>query len=295
MPVGAIAVSGSTGGGKSSLFAGSNYVHDILITDPGSIAQHKLYHRGRPDDIQVFDPYDKDSPVNRVCEHARKARTTGRPFVLDSFTALTEQQIAWKKRVINRAIYQKDYQEVVGDLRDCILILAQSPAFVLFNTAPGGIVSLPDGTKMKYPVGSLVGLPSMTGVGANSESMLARFSASWVVFRGFRGEVNGTFKDIPRGFLLPHKDLRPQETANYTPIKDPYGVLREGKVKDESGAERTVDVDPFLPIGQGCSIDQFLERIAEKFPPPGAAVDGQQRVNATVDLPPESRPAAGRK
>jgi len=261
LPIGAVAIPGPTGGGKSTLFYRSQYVRNVIVADMGSLG-HKLYARGQ---VEVIDPLSKTSPAKQTLALIEQWTKAGELFLLDSFTTLVEHQIVWAKRQTGHdPLYQKDYQGVVGTMRDMILLLAGTPCFVIFNTAPGGIIRNADGSSTNYPKGSVVGLPSMTGIGANSESMLARFPSVWVVFKGWAE------KGIPRGFLLPNDDLRPVEAAQYTPIKDPLGVIQAGEVETiaDSGEVKRVKtrVDPFPDVSQGCVIDAYLERIAQKFP-----------------------------
>jgi hypothetical protein len=257
LPIGAVAICGATGSGKSTMFYGSEHVRNVLIADMGSLG-HRLYAKGQ---VVTVDPTAKDSPVKQVLDAGKRWRDAGELFLLDSFTTLVEQQIVWTKATLRHdPLHQRDYQTIVGQMRDTILILAQTPCFVIFNTAPGGIVRNADGTQTNYPKGSLVGLPALTGIGANSESMLARFPSSWVVFKGWPE------KGIPRGFLLPNDDLRPQEAAQYTPIKDPLRVIQAGEVEGAEGGAVKLKVDPFRDPSKGAPIDEMLERIALKFP-----------------------------
>jgi hypothetical protein len=217
----------------------------------------------------VIDPHKPESPIKQTIAAVRGWAKEGRLSLLDSFSAIQEQQCLWYKASKKKdALSVKDHQYIVGDLRDLALTLAALPCFVIFNTAPGGVVKTPEGQVTEYPKGALVGYPSLSGIGANSESVLSRFTTSWVIFPGWtKRDGNGdAVRTVPRGFLLGWRDLRGNDASQYTPIKDPLQVLEETKTVD---TERTDEVHAFLPMGQ-CTIDGLIERIARKFPPPAA-------------------------
>lgn len=265
MPLKGVAIAGKSGSGKSSIFFGSKHVLGVIIADTGSMGHLAYAQRGA--ESVILDPGSKDSPIDQTLRLARAWSAAGKIWVLDSFSALQEQQVAWFKA--NRAksrgtMNVKDHMLVVGDLRDAALVLASLPGFAIFNTAPGGMVKTPDGPPVEYPKGALVGYPSLSGIGANSESILSRWTTSWVIFPGYiwRDREGNATRQVPRGFLLPQRDLRGNEAGQYTPIKDPLGVLEETKEGD-----RGQEVHAFLPWG-ACTIDDMLERIAKRFPPP---------------------------
>lgn len=272
LPFGGIAISGRSGSGKSTILQGSKHVHHLLLADTGSIAAHKAFYRGSnpKDDIVCIDANLDPSPIEVIRNKVRAWSEAGHIWALDSWTTLQEQQCSYVKRKANKNLSLPMMQNIIGDLRDLALILAQSGGITICNTSPGGLVKQPDGNVKEYPKGCLVGFPSLVGLGAASETLLARWSTSWVAFPGH--------KETPRGLLLPHKDLRPAETANYVPIKDPCRVLQE---TEECG------VDRLAPLGE-CTIDLILERIAAKFPnpdyvPPPEPVANGQPTKSTTD------------
>lgn len=266
LPLSAVAVSGKTGSGKSSIFFGSHYVLGVVIADPGSLG-HILYQRkDLGAESIIISPTDSVSPIRKTLEAVQRWTQSGRLCVVDSFSALQEQQCAWFK--MNRkkdSLTIKDHQQIVGDLRDLALALSALPCFVIFNTAPGGVVKSPEGQNFEYPKGALVGYPSLSGIGANSESVLSRFTTSWVIFPGWiRQDKDGNIvRNVPRGFLLPWRDLRTGDAGQYTPIKDPLQVIEETKTLDPARGD---EVHAFLPMGQ-CTIDSLLDKIAKKFGP----------------------------
>jgi hypothetical protein len=268
LPLGGIAIPARSGAGKSSSFFGSDHVRKVLIADPGSMG-HKLYHKGNADeDIVVLSSAEKESPIQAAIRHITAWRKAGSLFVFDSFSAIQEMQCAWWKRMNKPVMSQRDYMAVVGDLRDLNLCASGAPGFTLFNTSPGGMQII-DGKEIHFPKGSLVGFPALNGVGPNSETILSRWTCSWVIFPGaeWKGK-DGQMRNVPRGFIPPNKDLRGAEVATYTPIKDPYGVIEETMaITEGQDVAQGVGVHEFPPFGGGkCIIDLMLEKIATKFP-----------------------------
>lgn len=260
LPAGGVAVFGRSGTGKSSLFYNSRFVRNLIIADTGSLA-HKLYCSGR---VTVVDTTKKDSPIQQVTAEVERCVAAGELFLLDSFTTLQFAQVAWYKRGSTNqrgpAVNLKDHQTIVGYLRDLSLVLAQAPGFTVFNTAPGGRGKTPDGQEVVYPAGCITGYPSLNGTNANSETVLARWGTVWGVFQGFG--------DIPRGLYVPGKDIRPEAHGYYSPLKDPYMVVRE-----TSGGEKPVMAVPDMrdPGNAGrCFADELLVEIAAKFRRAGA-------------------------
>lgn len=264
LPLGGIAIAGRSGSGKSSLFFGSEYVRHAFIADTGSQG-HRLFQKPGGEARSV-DFTSNLAPSFQVMEAVQEWSKEGKLWVLDSFTTLIEHECVFAKRG-KRGLSQADYKDIVGRLRDLALILAQLPGWTVMNTAPGGVTRLPDGTLQNTPQGSIVGLPSLTGVGSGSETILARWSTVYVVFPGhiYRDREQRITRQVPRGFLLPNKDLRPTEMTQYTPIKDPMGVLAETAIRTDEG-ERGLEVDAFPPIGERPMVDVLLERMAAKFP-----------------------------
>lgn len=264
LPLGGVAIAGRSGSGKSSMFFGSEHVRCAFIADTGSQG-HKLYQRPGGE-VRYVDLRSNEPPSVQVMACVQKWSDAGRLWVLDSFTTVIEHECVYAKRG-KKSLFQADYKDIVGRMRDLALVLAQLPGFTVFNTAPGGMVKLPDGTVQDTPKGSIVGLPALTGVGSGSETILARWSTSYVVFPGHTWTENGRItRSIPRGFILPNKDLRGSAANQYTPIKDPLNVLAE-TVTGEGDQAVGLEVDAFRPMGEP-SVDVILERIARKFPPP---------------------------
>lgn len=265
LPVGGIAVASRSGGGKSSLLFGSKYIEYVLIADSGSMG-HIIYHKGPKENVIVLDSMQKESPIQTAINLISKWTAERKIFVFDSFSAIQEVQVAWFKRVNNKPkMTLPDHQTIVGNLRDLNLVASRGPGFTLFNTAPGGIVQNPDGTKVMYPRGALVGYAALNGVGPNTETCLSRWTTSWVVCPG------GSWKDeqgrpvtLPRGLICPSLDFRGPDVAQYTPLKDPLGIVTPTKLED--GSEIGVHAFPPLDPINAPVIDVFLELIAKKFP-----------------------------
>ncbi len=264
LPLGGIAIAGRSGSGKSSMFFGSEHVRHAFIADTGSQG-HKLFQKPGGE-ARTVEFASNVFPSVQVMNAVQQWTKEGKLWVVDSFTTLIEHECVFAKRG-KRGLSQQDYKDIVGRMRDLALILAQLPGFTVLNTAPGGVVKLPDGTLQNTPQGSIVGLPSLTGVGPGSETILARWSTVYVVFPGhtFRDQEQRMTRHVPRGFLLPNKDLRPAEMSQYTPIKDPYGLLTESVERTDEG-DRGLEVDAFPALTERPMVDVMLERLAAKYP-----------------------------
>jgi len=321
----AVAISGRTGSGKSTLFYHSKQVTRIFLADSGSGGHHfNKLDQTQIVEVDITNP--AQSPVVQAMGYVKKWSDEGRLWLLDSFTTLQEQMVAWFKlhyanasdrhlRAQGRVLLE-DHQRIVGDLRDLALFLSARAGFVLFNTSPGGQVRDPDGKLVELPKGALVGYPALAGLRENSESILARFTSSWIVFPGYIEKDKATDRikrQIPRGFLLPWRDLRGGNVGNYAPIKDPMQVLQDTVLeekKDPPVAEPThgqappvappaapVESKPRLasvhviprPKSGESFIDAMLELIAAKYPTqcrvPIAAVEAPEVVS-TPSAPP---------
>lgn len=266
LPLGGIAVAARSGSGKSTAFAGSKYVTRVLISDPGSMV-HKVYFRHDPRGIVCLDSTGAESPVAQAMKYLTAWSNAGELWCFDSFSAIQELQVAWLKRTTGKSMSLPMHGVVVGDLRDLAIHAAMLPGFTLFNTAPGGVGKGPNGEAVNYPKGSLTGYPALSGIGPNSETILARWSAVWSLFGGhiFRdNNGNPTGRVIPRGFCVPGFDFRPQEAANYVPLKDPLIILQRTLKKDSTTDHE--EVDAFPPLADGAAVDVLLERLAAKFP-----------------------------
>lgn len=266
-----IAISARTGSGKSSAFFGSRHVLRVLVADTGSGA-HSIYARPEAEVVDVVTDNEKESPVHQTMRLVKKWTDEGYLWCVDSFSTMQEQQVAWHKRFKTgnkRQMSLPEHQHVVGDLRDLALFLASRPGFTLFNTSPGGQQRTPDGMTVNMPKGVLVGYASLSGLSEGKESILSRFTSSWIVMPG--AVATERRKAIARGFILPWYDIRGGEVGNFAPIKDPLRVLRateifEGQAEDKHKVGEE-EVDAFLPmLGDPCTIDAMLERIAELFP-----------------------------
>lgn len=184
LPAGGIAVFGKTGNGKSSLFYGSRFLERILVADTGS-QSHKLYATCRVEDVDSLKP---ESPIEQVIRHIQESPG---PALLDSWSTLQEQQVAWYKRNVGGRVRggilsMQQHGDIVGMLRDLALVLARAPWFTVFNTTAGGSGKTPSGEIIHYPAGALTGYQSLNGTEANKETILARWPSTWGCSRGPR-------------------------------------------------------------------------------------------------------------
>lgn len=266
LPTKNVAVFGRTGSGKSNMFYYSRFVSVIMIADTGSAA-HQLF--ADPDtEVITIDPTLPASPIQQVADIAQRCQREGKLWLLDSWSTLQEQQVAWvkneNKRSKNRAanapaISLRDHQMIVGDLRDLALFLAMAEGFTIFNTSPGGKGKTPEGQEVVYPAGCITGYPSLNGTGMSSETILARWSNVWGVCGGGRRADGST---VPRGLYVPGHDIRPNGHETYAPLKDPLMV-----VKDTSGAGimAVPDLRDEGNVGR-CFVDELLVEIARRYP-----------------------------
>lgn len=241
---GGIAIVGRSGSGKSSSLFGSDYVTHVIIADTGSMG-HRVYSKV-PENITVINALNVDvSPVKQVYAAVEAAGEAGELYALDSFSTLQEQEVSWLKKTMRRDKVSLDmHQMVVGSLRDLALTLASTPGFTLFNTSPGGRVRMPNGEYVEIPQGCLTGYPSLSGLAAGSESLLARFTSVLCAFPGFTradGENGKKPMRIARGFILQDHDFRPDEARRYCPVKDPMQML-------QASEDETPDVPGFIPV-----------------------------------------------
>jgi hypothetical protein len=267
LPLGNVAIFGQSGTGKTSLLFGSKFVQDIIIADMGSMAhrlytpnarftiispdgKHRVCHPGKPD--QVVDK----SPIDMVRMVTDECRMMNRMSSLDSWSTLQEHEVAYTKNISGkRGMSLPMHNEVVGRLRDLALFLAASPGFTIFNTSPGGEGKTPTGEVVKYPKGCITGYPSLNGTESGKETILARWSSVWGVFKGY-GE-------IPRGLFVPSHDIRPQDMQNFSPLKDPYLVITDTS-DNEKHIMTTFDLRDQRSIGR-CFIDEMLILIAKRL------------------------------
>ncbi len=299
-----IAVSGRTGSGKSSIFFNSVHVIRVLVADSGS-GGHAIYKRDTSIVVDTVADNKNESPVQQCMRLVKEWTEKGYLWVVDSFTTMQEQQVMWHKkyRTDKQQMSLREHMHVVGDLRDLALALASRPGFTIFNTSPGGTVRTPDGQTLPIPKGVLVGYPALSGLAEGKESVLSRFTSSWIVMPGMIGTANRA--KIARGFIVPWHDIRGGDIGNFAPIKDPLRVLEFTKnaPEHEGEAETQEEVDAFLPfdpLAEGfCTIDAMLERIADKFPsirlPPKEQVAGAAQPGAVTPAdgkPPIADPAA---
>ncbi len=280
LPARGVAVFGRTGTGKSSLFYFSRFVRVIMIADTGSAA-HSLYFDG---EVVTIDPTLALSPIEQVESIVARCAQAGQLWLLDSWTTLQEQQVAWKKLANRRrqrssnapAISIRDHQEIVGDLRDLALILSLGQGFTVFNTSPGGKGKTPEGQEVIFPAGCITGYPSLNGTGLNSETILARWSNVWGVFQGYRSDA----RNIPRGLYVPGSDIRPAEHASYAPLKDPLMLIHD---TSEAGIMQVPDLR--LPENHGrCFVDELLVEAARRWPRRKRPV--AEPAAAAVEVPP---------
>ena len=189
------------------------------------------------------------------------------------------------------AVNLKDHQTIVGDMRDLALTLALAQGFTVFNTTPGGVGKTPGGEEIKFPAGAITGYPSLSGIGAGSETVLARWGCVWGVFQGYQNAEKGI--DIPRGLFVPGQDIRPESHAVYSPLKDPLMVVR-----DTTDGKKIMAVPDLRdPANAGRSfVDELLVSIAAKYPktPTPATKPADAPPPAATDKPTD-KPASAKK
>lgn len=252
LPAGGVAVFGRSGNGKSSLFYRSRFVKCIIIADTGSQA-HGLFATGEVVPVSLSGSV---SPIKQVATKVEEYAGKG-IVLLDSWSTLEQMHCYWFKKSKNLGnISVRQHGEIVGDLRDLALFLAQSQTFTVFNTTPGGRGKTPDGNEVVYPAGAITGYPSLSGMNAGSETILARWGNVWGVFQGHPA------RELPRGLYVPGKDIRPESYATYAPLKDPLGVIRDTSGK---GVHEIPDRAE-LEAGGRCFVDELLVEVAAKFP-----------------------------
>lgn len=258
LPAGGVAVFGRTGNGKSTLFRNSRFVGLVIIADTGSM-MHRLW--AGEDRCQVIDSTRKEeSPIDQVLKHVEYVTRAGKIGLLDSWSTLQEQQVAWYKREVggrNKGqLSQPQHGDIVGQFRDLALVLAQAPVFTIFNTTAGGSSKTPSGEVVHYPAGAMTGYPSLNGTEPNKEPILARWGSVWGMFKGWPE------KNLPRGLYVPSHDIRPDGHDKYAPLKDPYGVIR-----DTSEGKGIMMVPPIEDPKQAerCLADELLVEIAAKY------------------------------
>jgi hypothetical protein len=252
IPTGNVAVFGRTGTGKSSLFHWTKFVRKVICSDTGSLGAHRLYNR----DLTVeIDPMAKHSPLEQVISAVNECSKRGELFALDSWTTLQEHECCWTKRNSPKNFLSLPlYGVIVNRFRDLALFLSGKAGFTVFNTSPGGKGKAPDGTEVIYPGGAVTGFPALSGVGLNSETILARWSNVWGVFAGW--------KEIPRGLYVPGNDIRPENHSLYAPLKDPLMVISDSSGNGVMAVPNLMDKANF---GR-CFADELLAEIAVKFP-----------------------------
>jgi hypothetical protein len=245
----------------------------VFVADTGSGA-HAIYAREGTEVVDAIADNPQESPIQQCMRLVKKWTEEGLLWAVDSFSTMIEQQVMWHKkhRTGNQQMSLREHQHVVGDLRDLALFLASRPGFTLFNTSPGGQQRTPEGQIVNIPKGILVGYPALSGLAEGKETVLSRFTTSWVATPG--AIANDKRAKIARGFILPWHDIRGSEIGNFAPIKDPLRVLAATKVYEGTGDDRRVvreeEVDAFLTFDpaseESCTIDVMLDRIAETFP-----------------------------
>ncbi len=265
-----IAISARTGSGNSSICFGSRHVLRVLVADTGSGA-HAIYKRPEAECVDIIADNPKESPVQQAMRLVKKWTEEGYLWAVDSFSTLMEQQVAWHKRfrTDRQQMSLREHQHVVGDLRDLALFLASRSGFTIFNTSPGGQQRTPEGNVVNMPKGVLVGYASLSGLAEGKESVLSRFTSSWIITPG--GIATKDRPRIARGFILAENDIRGGEVGNFAPIKDPLRVLKATEAFEGEGEDRRKirdeEVDAFLSLDSPiCTIDAMLERIAAQFP-----------------------------
>lgn len=263
LPAGGVAVFGKSGNGKSSLFRNSRFIRRVIIADSGSM-MHKLW--AGEDCCQVITTDKDKSPVEQVRDEVEACEKAGGIYLLDSWSTLQELQVLWFKRArnIRGSVSIPQHGDIVAMLRDLVPILAQTQGFTIFNTTAGGEGKTPKGDIVYYPAGALTGYQSLNGTEANKEPILSRWGSVWGVFQGHPP------KELPRGLYVPANDIRPENYAKYTPLKDPLEVIR-----DTSGKGIMAVPDRTDPANAArCFVDELLVEIAAKFrrrPVPTAA------------------------
>lgn len=263
IPTGNVALFGRTGTGKSTTVYWSQLIKMIIVSDTGSMGGHKLY--ALPDtEIVMIDIMSDVSPIIQVDEAVQRAAREKKLWILDSWTTLQECEVAWVKRMNRRQqqrnknappLSVKDHQAIVGNLRDLALTLSPLAGFTVFNTSPGGKGKTPEGAEIVYPAGCITGYPALNGTGANSETILARWSTVWGVFQGHPGIG-------PRGLYVPGNDRRPESHATYSPLKDPLMVVRD--TTEGQGFMAVPDLRDPDNFGR-CFLDEMLVNIAAKW------------------------------
>ncbi len=295
-----IAISGRTGSGKSSIFFRSRHVTRVIVADTGS-GGHAIYARPGTEVIDVITDNPNESPIQQTIRLISMWTRQGLLWAMDSFSTMQEQQVLWRKRfkAKNNQMSLQEHGFVVGDMRDLALELATRPGFTIFNTSPGGQVRTPDGQLVNIPKGVLVGYPALSGLAEGKESVLSRFTSSWIVMPGFfmTDRTSGAItRKVPRGFLLPWHDLRGGDIGNFAPIKDQLRVLQASKVmrKTEHGEQEVEEeVDSFLSLdSERCTIDAMLERIADHFPQIREQPRKESTAPASESAKPQTAPAA---
>jgi len=275
-----VAVSARTGAGKSTIFYFSRLVSRILLVDSGSGGHH--FNKQPTTEVAELNMANSEkSPVQQSIALTEKWSREGHLWLLDSFTTMQEQMCAWWKR--HRAkggLTLQQHGFIVGEMRDLALCLAGLPGFTLFNTSPGGQIRTPEGQVINIPMGVLVGYPALSGLKENAESILARFTTSWILFPGFKKvnkDTGAIERSIPRGLLLPNHDIRGGNIANYAPIKDPMRILRATPLpqteeeKAEGAPQRFAELDLMAAMPDGPNdpaiIDELLMRIHDRYAP----------------------------
>ncbi len=304
-----VGVSARTGAGKSTIFYFSKYVTKILLVDSGSGGHH--FNKQATTEVAELNMADPErSPVQQSIAITEKWTKAGHLWLLDSFTTMQEQMCAWWKRHrCKGGLTLQQHGFIVGEMRDLALCLAGQPGFTLFNTSPGGQIRTPEGQVINIPMGVLVGYPALSGLKENAESILARFTSSWILFPGFKKVNKDTGlveRTIPRGLLLPDHDIRGGNIANYAPIKDPMRILRGTPIAQtpeeiaDGTPQRISELDLMGPMPDKASdpaiIDGLLDRIYERYHIAPAAPAGEplpEQAQATADQ--EAPPARGRR
>lgn len=179
--------------------------------------------------VDVIADNPKESPVQQAMRLIKKWTEEGRIWLMDSFSTMIEQQVMWHKRFNcgeKQQMSLREHMHVVGNLRDLALFLAQRPGFTLFNTSPGGQQRTPEGQVVNIPKGILVGYAALSGLAEGKETVLSRFTTSWIATPGTI--ATDRHARVPRGFILPWHDIRGGEIGNFAPIKDQKGFSARG-------------------------------------------------------------------
>lgn len=264
---GGLAIAGATGSGKTSVLLGSKYILDVVIADTGSLS-HKMHHLGGGEILVIDHGNRAVSPIQQTTAFVARCEQQGRLWCLDSWSALESQQCAWLKPSCKGGyLGQLDHQRVVGAMRDLAFTLSQGHGVTLFNTSLGGTVQNEDGTTTRIPQGALTGYPSLSGVKAGTETILARWSSVYIAFRGWtkRNDAGDIVSVYPRGFLLEGHDMRSAEAQQLCPRKDHYRVIAPGEIPVGDTTSPTLTM-PFQDHESGITtIDVILERIAARW------------------------------